>query len=255
MARYYQALQKVESWVSTNKKITLAGIRKTHALLYYEKRAKATTWRDGQNVIRKTSGEIVYMPSEANNVPALMEELIGWVNSNVDTLPIPVIAGITHYQFEIIYPFYDSNGRSGRMLTTWILYQGGYDSGKFYALEEFYAKDLQGYYEALITHPHHNYYFGRNDTDITSWLDYFLKGMAQIFEQVEEEVAQHTTKENAPQISDRLLRQLDVRGRRVMGLFLKQEVIRSTDVAQFLGISKRQARNLLAQWVKQVGWR
>jgi Fic family protein len=251
--RYYQALQKVESWVTANKGITVAGIRKIHALLYYGKGAKATAWRDGQNVIRTTSGEIVYMPPEAADVPALMKKLLEWANSNVDTLPIPVIAGISHYQFETIHPFYDGNGRCGRMLTTWILYRGGYDLGKFYALEEFYAKDLQGYYEALITHPHHNYYFGRNDADITSWLDYFLRGMAQIFEQVAEEVAQHVANDNAPNISDTLLRQLDVRARRVVGLFLKQETIQSTDVAGILGVSTRQARNLLSQWV-DAGW-
>ena len=251
--RYYQALQKTESWVTAGKDITAARIRKIHALLYSGKGAKATAWRDGQNVIRTASGEIVYMPPEATDVPALMKELLEWVNSNVDTLPIPVIAGIAHYQFETIHPFYDGNGRSGRMLTTWILYRGGYDLGKFYALEEFYAKDLQGYYDALVTHPHHNYYFGRNEADITSWLDYFLRGMAQIFEQVAEEVAKHTAEDSPSQVSDNLLRQLDVKARRVIALFAQQKTIRSTDVAGILGVSTRQARNLLSQWV-EAGW-
>ena len=38
-----------------------------------------------------------------------------------------------------------------------------------------------------------------------------------------------------------------------MGLFVKQKEIRSTDVAGILGVSMRQARNLLSQWVA-AGW-
>ena len=52
------------------------------------------------------------------------------------------------------------------------------DLGRFYALEEFYAQDLEGYYSALVTHPHHNYYEGRNEAEITPWLSYFLRGIA-----------------------------------------------------------------------------
>ncbi len=250
---YFRALQQIESWVATGKRITAARIRKIHALLYYGKGAKATVWRDGQNVIRSGDGAIVYMPPEASDVPVLMDELINWINQSADELPVPVVAGIAHYQFETVHPFYDGNGRCGRMLTTWILYQGGYDLGKFYALEEFYAKDLEGYYNALVTHPHHNCYFGRNEADITSWLDYFLRGMARIFEQVAEEVARHLAGNDSSDGSDELLRQLDVRARRILSLFLDQETIGSGEVAKTLGVSTRQARNLLAQWVED-GW-
>ena len=54
----------------------------------------------------------------------------------------------------------------------------------FYALEEFYWQDLAGYYAALVTHPHHNYYEGRADADLTPWLGYFLRGMVAVFESV-----------------------------------------------------------------------
>ena len=38
-----------------------------------------------------------------------------------------------------------------------------------------------------------------------------------------------------------------------MGLFTSQKTIRSTDFADILGVSMRQARNLLSQWV-EAGW-
>ena len=73
------------------------------------------------------------MPPEAEDVPGFMKELVAWINQSKEEMPIPVVAGVAHYQFETIHPFFDGNGRTGRMLTTWILYQGSYDLGKFYA--------------------------------------------------------------------------------------------------------------------------
>jgi len=250
--RYYQALQQVENWVEGKQKVTESRIRKIHALLYRGRRAKPTPYRDGQNVIRETNGEIVYMPPEAEDVPGLMAELVSWLHESEDDLPVPVIAGMAHYQFVTIHPFYDGNGRTARTLTTWLLYQGGYDLGKFYALEEFYAEDLEGYYDALVIHPNHNYYFGRNEADITPWLDYFLKGMSVVFGQVAEEVERYSEGDTKDEHIE-LLRPLDHRARRVLGLFAKQNSIKSSDVANLLGVSTRQARLLLSQWVTQ-GW-
>jgi len=250
--RYYQALQQVDKRVAGNQKITEARIRKIHALLFAGPRAKPTPYRDGQNVIRAATGEIVYMPPEAADVPVLMSEMVQWIHQSALEYPVPVIAGIAHYQFVTIHPFYDGNGRTARTLTTWILYQGGYDLGKFFALEEFYAEDLDGYYDALVAHPHHNYYFGRNEADITPWLDYFLKGMAVVFERVMQEVGQRASGQEQDGTLE-LLRPLDHRARRVLVLFAQQEQIVSSDVANLLGISVRQARDLLAGWVEQ-GW-
>ena len=250
--RYYQSLQQVEKWVEGKQKVTESRIRKIHALLYRGRRAKPTPYRDGQNVIRETNGEIIYMPPEAEDVPGLMAELVGWIDESEADLPVPVIAGMAHYQFVTIHPFYDGNGRTARTLTTWLLYQGGYDLGKFYALEEFYAEDLDGYYNALVTHPNHNYYFGRNEADITPWLDYFLKGMSAVFERVADEIERHS-KGEADDEDYELLRPLDHRARHVLGLFAKKDFIKSSDVANLLGISTRQARFLLSQWVVG-GW-
>ena len=252
VARYYQALQQIEKWVEGGQAVTESRIRKIHALLYRGNRAKPTPYRDGQNVIREMNGAIVYMPPEAEDVPGLMTELVDWILTSEADIPVPIIAGIAHYQFVTIHPFFDGNGRTARTLTTWLLYRGGYDLGKFYALEEFYVEDLEGYYSALVTHPHHNYYFGRNEADITPWLDYFLKGMSVVFERVAEEVS-HYLEGKVDDNSVELLRPLDHRARRVLALFATQDILRSSDVANLLGISTRQARFLLSQWVAH-GW-
>ena len=246
---YFAGLEQVERWSDGGESITEDRIRKLHGLLYRGQRAKATVYRDGQNVIRDGSGGIVYLPPLAEDVAGLMGELAVWIARHEAELPTPVVAGLAHYQFVTIHPFYDGNGRTARALATWILYRGGYDLGRFYALEEFYALDLAGYYAALVTHPHHNYYEGRAAADITPWLDYFLDGMAVIFGRVAGEVSRIPA-----DVSERpVISGLDAQGRRVLALFDARQQIGSADVAGLLSISTRHARGLLARWVED-GW-
>ena len=94
------------------------------------------------------------MPPEAKDVPRLMADMVAWIkDSNAQGLPCPIRAGIAHYQFATIHPYYDGNGRTARLLTTLILHLGGYDLKGLYSLEEYYARNLGAYYEALDRRP------------------------------------------------------------------------------------------------------
>jgi Fic family protein len=248
---YFQALAQVETWVEQDLPITEERVQKLHAMIFAGKRARPTPYRDGQNVIQDGGGGIVYLPPEAKDVPRLMSDLVAWISKSELDQPVPVIAGIAHYQFVTIHPYFDGNGRTARALATWILYRGKYDLGRFYNLEEFYAQDLQGYYDALVTHPHHNYYEGRAEANITPWLDYFLKGMAAVFESVASEIRASVVLNNDQ--TDMLLYRLDRRARIVLGLFERQEEITTNDAARVLGLSPRQVRDLLNGWAED-GW-
>src|ERR1019366_3441380 len=150
------------------------------------RKAKPTRYRDGQNVIRDSrTRSIAYMPPKAKDVPRLMKALAAWIStSQRDSLPCPIRAGIAHYQFATVHPYYDGNGRTARLLTTLILHLGGYDLKGLYSLEEYYARNLAAYYAALTLGPSHNYYVGRIESDITNWVDYFCEGVADSFESV-----------------------------------------------------------------------
>ena len=152
----------------------------------WRKTGKPTPYREGQNVIRDSQSRgIVYMPPEASDVPQLMHELAAWIEApEPEGLPCPLVAGIAHYQFATIHPYYDGNGRTARLLTTLILHLGGYDLKGLYSLEEYYARNLGEYYEALAIGSSHNYYHGRAEADITRWLEYFCEGVAESFENV-----------------------------------------------------------------------
>lgn len=250
---YWNALLRVEEWASKKVPLTEDLIRRLHALVEKGPRARPSPYRDGQNVIRDSaSGAIIYLPPEAREVPTLMAALVDWANrAEKDGLPVPLIAALIHYQFVTIHPYYDGNGRTARLLVTLILYRGGYGLNGFFSLEEHHARDLEGYYSALVVHPHHNYYEGRAEADLTTWLEYFVKTLAGVFVTTKEEALRYAT-EGVP-VEPEALRRLDHRARVVLSLFARVERITTADVARALGLSDRMARLLLKTWVDD-GW-
>jgi Fic family protein len=250
---YWNALLRVEEWAAQGTELTETLIRRLHGLVERGSRARPTPYRDGQNMIRDSeSGAIVYLPPEAKDVPALMGALVEWVvQAEKDHLPVPVIAALVHYQFVTIHPYYDGNGRTARLLATFLLHCGGYGLKGLFSLEERHALDLAAYYRSLAVHPHHNYYEGREDADLTPWLDYFLDTLAGVFTVAKEEALRHAAKglPGEPEA----FRKLDPRARAVLALFSRSERITSGNVATALGLAERTARELLQSWV-QDGW-
>ena len=249
---YYAALEKAEQIAATAAQISELHIRTLHALVMGggRQKVKPTPYRDGQNVIRDSrSRGIVYMPPEARDVAPLMKQLVAWLEQKAAALPCPIRAGIAHYQFATIHPYYDGNGRTARLLTTLILHLGGYDLKGLYSLEEYYARDLGAYYEALSIGPSHNYYQGRANADITKWVDYFCDGMAEAFESVRRRAQEAA----AGGVADRsfALRRLDPRQRGALVLFRDREAIASRDIEKLFGVSQRTARALLNAWVQK----
>ena len=250
---YWNALLRVEEWAARQTPLTEALIRRLQALVEKGPRAKPTPYRDGQNVIRNSvSGRLIYMPPEADDVPALMLALVQWANrAEKEGVPAPLIAALVHYQFVTVHPYYDGNGRTARLLATFILHRGGYGLSGFFSLEEHHASDLDAYYRSLAVHPHHNYYEGRAEADLTPWLEYFMTTLAEVFLSARDE-ALRLSAEGEPAEPDEL-RRLDHRARVVLSLFAHADEITSAQVADTLGLSPRMARVLLRDWVDE-GW-
>ena len=247
---YYTALEKVEQWVNTSAMLTEKMIQSLHALVMGDGRRNAspTLYRDGQNVIKDgASGRIVYMPPEAADVQELMTSMVIWINDQ-EELPAPIIAGIAHYQFATIHPYYDGNGRTARLLTNLILHLGGYDLKGLYSLEEYYARNLGAYYDAISVGESHNYYMGRAESSITGWVEYFIEGMRHSFESVLT-LMQEKALTKQPDHSA-ILRKLDPKKRKALDLFIDFETVTSKQIAVFFGFKPRTTSNLCAQWVE-----
>jgi Fic family protein len=248
---YFAALEHVERLGRKTAALTEKNIRTIHGLVMTGK-ANASPYRDGQNVIRDArSGRTVYMPPEARDVPALMKDLVRWVNASLKAreLPVPVVAALAHYQFATIHPYFDGNGRTARLLTTLLLHQNGYGLNGIYSLEEYYAANLDGYYAGLTIGPSHNYYFGRREADATPFVEYFCAGMAIAFAAVRARAER--TSQTVPGDQGPTLRHLSPRQRNALGLFRRSRIARAQDLARFFKMKPRMASLLCIKWVKE----
>ncbi|MGE0206688.1 MAG: Fic family protein [Candidatus Babeliales bacterium] len=247
---YYAALTQVEQWAAQGLPITEKMIQTLHALVIGngKSKVKPTAYRDGQNVIRDArTRAIVYLPPEAHDVPSLMKGMVHWINKN-STIPCPLIAGIAHYQFATIHPYYDGNGRTARLLTTLILHLGGYDLKGLYSLEEYYARNLDAYYTAISIGDSHNYYEGRASADITKWVEYFIEGMAVAFENVLKRMQEAEYKGLRDQSDE--IKKLDPKQRKALELFQEFQVVTARQIGALFGFKPRTSAQLCKNWVE-----
>jgi len=78
--------------------------------------------QSGTSLKNDKTGEIIYMPPQNyEDIQSLMDNLEEYINTpSLDEFDTLTKMAIIHYQFESIHPFYDGNGRTGRIIN--ILY-------------------------------------------------------------------------------------------------------------------------------------
>jgi len=124
--------------------ITEGLIREIHKRLVEGVRGGAAApgeYRKIQNyVVNSATGETIYTPPPAHEVPILMAELVEWLNRERETHPV-LVSGIAQFQLVHIHPFLDGNGRTSRLLSTLCLYRAGYDFKRLFTISEYYDRD------------------------------------------------------------------------------------------------------------------
>lgn len=152
--------------------LSLRLIKEIHAKLLYGVRGEHRIpgeFRTSQNWVGGASLKTaVLIPPPHAEVLKLMGNLEAYLH---DTAPIPILikTGLIHAQFETIHPFLDGNGRIGRLLITFYLYQQGILRKPLLYLSDFFRTHRQVYYDKLNTF--------REKDDIEGWLKFFLEGV------------------------------------------------------------------------------
>jgi Fic family protein len=115
-----------------------------------------------------------YIPPEYCDIPELLDELVEYVNTT-DDHPL-IVAAVVHYQLVTIHPFEDGNGRTARLLSGYIMDLNGYGFNGIGSLEEYFAYDIDEYYESIQMGLPALYYSGReNPPHPEIWINYFLR--------------------------------------------------------------------------------
>lgn len=99
----------------------------------------------------EATGEKIYEPPQnGQEIQKLMNDLIDYIN-NDEIHPVdPLIKmAIIHHQFESIHPFYDGNGRTGRILNILYLVAKGFLEFPILYLSRFIIQNKGAYYKHL----------------------------------------------------------------------------------------------------------
>lgn len=232
--------------------ITEEFIKKLHAIIKVinqGRRSRLSEYRTEQNQVGKHNDSDWFLPPEPSDVPILMEDLIAWVNSaSAQETPSPIKAGVVMWQLLTIHPYMDGNGRTARMIATYILRLGGLGLKGLFVLETFYDRNLKEYYKKIQMNLHHNYYFGRNDCDVTQWLEFFISGLAEVFGEAAKIVAEKSQEYTA--IEPELIRILDPNQRILFSqLAFRYNHASTSDLRKWLNLSDRTVREKIKQWI------
>jgi Fic family protein len=104
------------------------------------------------------------------------------------------------------------------------------------------------YYRAISIGSSHNYYFGRAESDITEWIEYFIEGMAFASEKVVNQMIEshkRGEKDYSP-----LLRTLDPKQRKALELFKHYELVTSRQIGDLFGFQPRTQSALCKKWLE-----
>ncbi|MFW5652803.1 MAG: Fic family protein [Planctomycetota bacterium] len=136
--------------------------------------------------------EELYRQQMPQALKALHEQLQQrWRDDEVDRLLlIPAYV----LDFLCIHPFTDGNGRMARLLTLLLLYQSGYEVGRFISLEKIVEQSKEGYYDTLHQCSQ-GWHKGRHP--LGPWTEYLLGTLIAAYREFEGRVGMLTTSRGA----------------------------------------------------------
>jgi len=194
IAGYKDALNLIhEDWNSID--FSTSNIKRIHNLMYRYLPYEGGLWKKKQNYIIEEltdgSRRLRFKPTLPRYTPKAMEDLVDGYDDTVRGQKEPlVIIPLVVFDFLCIHPFLDGNGRVARLLTLLLLYQEGYNVGKFISLERIFEDSKESYYETLEASSQD---WSQGKHDIMPWLRYFWGVMLKAYEEFEERVGTITT--------------------------------------------------------------
>ena len=124
----------------------------------------------GRVLKNEATGAVIYEPpQDGAEVAALMGNLIDFIHAGDGLDPLLRMA-VAHHQFESIHPFYDGNGRTGRILNLLVLQREGLLDLPVLYLSRYITTTKPDYYRLLQ--------IVREEDRWVEWCLYMLRGVA-----------------------------------------------------------------------------
>lgn len=126
----------------------------------------------GTKLVNSKSGEVIYIPpQDEKEIRDLLKNLEDYINEADDEVDPLIKMALIHYQFESIHPFYDGNGRTGRILNVLYLVLNNLLDSPILYLSNYINKNKEEYYRLFTEFRENNNY--------EEWIIYILKGIEE----------------------------------------------------------------------------
>lgn len=171
-----------------------------HRMIYRYTGEKGGAWKKSDNAILEVRPDgrqtVRFKPVSAVGTPEFMDHLVQLFNLGLDeskTDPLLLVASFI-LDFECIHPFKDGNGRIGRLLTLLLLYQCGYEAGRYISLERIVEESKETYYDTLFQSSQR---WHQAEHDLRPWWEYFLGTLTAAYKEFESRVGTLTSARGA----------------------------------------------------------
>jgi len=135
---------------------------------HFQKDKNPGQYRQGQiEVTSPGEGLPAYVGPPAEDVPALMHEIVTWLDRGDLDAHLIVRAAMAHMHLVSVHPFRDGNGRISRIMQSLVLARGGLLAAEFVSIEEYLGRNTTAYYATLEEVQGGAYQPGR---DATPWV-------------------------------------------------------------------------------------
>jgi Fic family protein len=166
---YAKALKEGFLLVDEHKLLLIKHIVKIQSIL--ENNDAGIRKQSGTVLKNAATGEVIFTPpQEEEEIKSLLANLEEYINTKDDIDPLIKMA-VIHYQFESIHPFYDGNGRTGRILNILYLVLSDLLDIPILYLSRYITQHKADYYRLLQE--------VRTKENWQEWILYMLDGVEQ----------------------------------------------------------------------------
>jgi len=166
-------------------------VRELHTTMMEYTGEAGGNWKTRDNAIIQPytdgSRRIRFRPTPAAETAEAVQQLVDRYDDAIhhDAREPLVIVPLTILDFLCIHPFNDGNGRSSRLLTLLLLYQQGYEVGRYISLERIFEQTKVSYYDTL-ERCSQGWHEGKHDA--FPWVNYFWGVMLAAYKEYEQRV-------------------------------------------------------------------
>ncbi len=202
-----------------------------HGVMMRGLESEAGAFRSKPVGVVNQAGEIVHFGTLPQYVPEAVANLLEWVKSS--KLPMLIRSCVFHYEFELIHPFANGNGRTGRLWHTLLLSKWN-PVFAWLPVESIVHDHQEAYYEAINT--------SNVAVSSTAFIEFMLAAT---------KTSLIESASMSDGMSDGSKDKATERWKQIQRFLESHDVIQNADVRQLCGVSAATANRILAGFVAE----